>query len=202
VIYKSSELTKTLTLVLGLLGVGLFPLNAFADADQSSSTLNSGMSLHSDSSEVGIASLKSATYSSAIAPASDDTLIASHSTTNASNVSAAVEPAADNLQEQEQDTQMEQVTSVSQLSDVRPTDWAFQALQSLVERYGCIVGYPDKTYRGNHALSRYEFAAGLNACMDRVNELLAAGTAGLVKKEDLITFQKLQEQFEIGRAHV
>jgi hypothetical protein len=153
------------------------------------------MSLHSDSSEVGIASLKSATYSSAIAPASDDTLIASHSTTNASNVSAAVEPAADNLQEQEQDTQMEQVTSVSQLSDVRPTDWAFQALQSLVERYGCIVGYPDKTYRGNHALSRYEFAAGLNACMDRVNELLAAGTAGLVKKEDLITFQKLQEQF-------
>ncbi|MBD1842973.1 hypothetical protein H6F89_06020, partial [Cyanobacteria bacterium FACHB-63] len=37
-----------------------------------------------------------------------------------------------------------QVTSVSQLSDVRPTDWAFQALQSLVERYGCIAGYPDR----------------------------------------------------------
>ena len=28
------------------------------------------------------------------------------------------------------------VTSVSQLSDVKPTDWAFQALQSVVERYG------------------------------------------------------------------
>jgi uncharacterized protein involved in exopolysaccharide biosynthesis len=39
---------------------------------------------------------------------------------------------------------MEQVTSVTQLSDVRPTDWAFQALQSLVERYGCIAGYPDR----------------------------------------------------------
>lgn len=37
---------------------------------------------------------------------------------------------------------MSQVTSVSQLSDVQPTDWAFQALQSLVERYGCIAGYP------------------------------------------------------------
>ncbi|MDX2239799.1 MAG: S-layer homology domain-containing protein, partial [Leptolyngbyaceae cyanobacterium bins.302] len=49
--------------------------------------------------------------------------------------------------------QLDQVTSVSQFSDVRPTDWAFQALQSLVERYGCIVGYPDKTYRGNRALS-------------------------------------------------
>jgi Carbohydrate-selective porin, OprB family/S-layer homology domain len=88
-----------------------------------------------------------------------------------------------------------QVTSVSQLSDVRPTDWAFQALQSLVERYGCIAGYPDRTYRGNRALTRYEFAAGLNACLDRVNELIAAATADLVKKEDLATLQKLQEEF-------
>ncbi|MBW4694441.1 MAG: iron uptake porin [Lyngbya sp. HA4199-MV5] len=90
---------------------------------------------------------------------------------------------------------MRQVTSVSQLTDVKPTDWAFQALQSLVERYGCIVGYPDKTYRGNRALTRYEFAAGLNACMDRINELIAAGTADLVKKEDLLAVQKLQEEF-------
>ena len=30
------------------------------------------------------------------------------------------------------DNSIEQVTSVSQLSDVQPTDWAFQALQSLV----------------------------------------------------------------------
>lgn len=88
-----------------------------------------------------------------------------------------------------------QVTSVSQLSDVRPTDWAFQALQSLVERYGCIAGYPDRTYRGNRALTRYEFAAGLNACLDRVNELIAASTADLVKKEDLAALQKLQEEF-------
>ncbi|UBF26500.1 iron uptake porin [Kovacikia minuta CCNUW1] len=89
----------------------------------------------------------------------------------------------------------EQVTSVSQLSDVKPTDWAFQALQSLVERYGCIVGYPDKTYRGNRALSRYEFAAGVNACMDRMNELLTAALSDFVRKEDLITIQKLQEEF-------
>ncbi|WP_421657446.1 iron uptake porin [Leptothermofonsia sp. ETS-13] len=90
---------------------------------------------------------------------------------------------------------MEQVTSVSQLTDVKPTDWAFQALQSLVERYGCIVGYPDKTFRGNRALSRYEFAAGLNACMDRISELIAAGTADLARKEDLVALQKLQEEF-------
>ena len=88
-----------------------------------------------------------------------------------------------------------QVTSVSQLSDVRPTDWAFQALQSLVERYGCIAGYPDRTYRGNRAMTRFEFAAGLNACLDRVNELIAASTTDLVKKEDLATLQRLQEEF-------
>ncbi len=91
--------------------------------------------------------------------------------------------------------EIEQVTSVSQLSDVKPTDWAFQALQSLVERYGCIAGYPDGTYRGNRAMTRYEFAAGLNACLDKVAELVTAGTSNLVKKEDLEKLQKLQEEF-------
>ncbi|MBD2694650.1 iron uptake porin [Anabaena catenula] len=88
-----------------------------------------------------------------------------------------------------------QVTSVSQFSDVQPTDWAFQALQSLVERYGCIAGYPNGTYRGNRALTRYEFAAGLNACLDRVNELIATATADMVTKQDLATLQRLQEEF-------
>jgi len=88
-----------------------------------------------------------------------------------------------------------QVTSVSQLSDVQPTDWAFTSLQSLVERYGCIAGYPNGTYRGNRALSRYEFAAGLNACLDKVNELISKGLADKVGKEDLATLQTLQTEF-------
>ncbi len=92
-------------------------------------------------------------------------------------------------------SQIEQVTSVSQLSDVKPTDWAFGALQSLVERYGCIAGYPDGTFRGNRAMTRYEFAAGLNACLDKVTELIRAGGSNLVKKEDVEKVQKLQEQF-------
>jgi hypothetical protein len=90
---------------------------------------------------------------------------------------------------------MGQVTSISQLSDVRATDWAFQALQSLVERYGCIAGYPDGTYRGRNFMTRYEFAAGLNACMDRVSELIAAGLADAATREDLATLQRLQEEF-------
>ncbi len=87
------------------------------------------------------------------------------------------------------------VTSVSQLSDVRPTDWAFTALQSLVERYGCIAGYPDRTFRGKQATSRFEFAAGLNACLDKINEIISAGLADKVSTEDLATLQKLQEEF-------
>ncbi len=51
---------------------------------------------------------------------------------------------------------MSQVTNVTQLRDVSPGDWAFEALRSLVERYGCIPGYPDGTYRGNRAMSRYQ----------------------------------------------
>lgn len=103
--------------------------------------------------------------------------------------------------EESQADPLEQVTSVSQLSDVQPTDWAFQALQSLVERYGCIEGYPDQTYRGNRAITRYEFAAGLNACLNRIQELIAASgrpnnsNTNVVTEQDLATLRRLQEQF-------
>ncbi|MFL0647424.1 iron uptake porin [Cylindrospermopsis raciborskii UAM/DH-BiRr] len=88
-----------------------------------------------------------------------------------------------------------QTTSVSQFRDVQPRDWAFQALQSLVERYNCISGYPDGTFRGNRTLNRFEFAASLNACLERVSELIASSTADAVKREDLATLQRLQEEF-------
>ncbi|MEH2151182.1 iron uptake porin [Nostoc sp.] len=101
------------------------------------------------------------------------------------------------------DNQMSQVTSVSQLQDVQPSDWAFGALQSLVERYGCIAGYSDGTYLGNRSISRYEFAAGLDACLEKINEAMpAAGYAyannkiNTVNNEDLILLQRLQSEFK------
>ncbi|MEL6779635.1 MAG: iron uptake porin [Cyanobacteria bacterium J06597_16] len=84
--------------------------------------------------------------------------------------------------------QLAQVTSVSELSDVQPGDWAFTALQRLVEEYGCLEGFPDRTYRGNRALTRYEFAAGLNACLDVVIQLIGEGS-------DLDEIRRLQEEF-------
>ncbi|HEY9674143.1 MAG TPA: iron uptake porin [Waterburya sp.] len=89
----------------------------------------------------------------------------------------------------------DQVTNVSQLSDVRPTDWAYEALRSLVERYGCIAGYPDGTFRGNRAMTRYEFAAGLNACLQQVERLIASSTSEFVTKADLATLQRLIDEF-------
>jgi hypothetical protein len=88
---------------------------------------------------------------------------------------------------------LSQVTSITQLADVRPTDWAFQALQSLIERYGCVAGYPDGTFRGNQAMTRYEAAALVNACLDRVSELLDLGD--FVTQDDLAAIQRLQEEF-------
>jgi len=91
---------------------------------------------------------------------------------------------------------LDQVTNVSQLRDVSPGDWAYEALRSLVERYGCIAGYPDGTFRGNRATSRYEFAAGLNACLQQVERLIAASGEGFVTRQDLETLQRLIQEFQ------
>ncbi len=90
-----------------------------------------------------------------------------------------------------------QVTSVAEFNDVKPTDWAFLALQSLVERYGCIVGYATNppAYKSHRTLTRYEFAAGLNACLDRINELLKTAVEPLATKAEMLTLQRLQEEF-------
>jgi hypothetical protein len=89
----------------------------------------------------------------------------------------------------------DQVTPVNQMADVQPTDWAFQALQELVERYRCLAGYPNRSFHGNQTLSRYEFAAGLNACLNRISESLAAGTQDWQTKGDLEMLRRLQAEF-------
>jgi porin len=90
---------------------------------------------------------------------------------------------------------MTQVTSVSQLSDVQPTDWAFQALQNLVERYGCMAGYPNAMFLGNRALTRSEFAAGLSACLNTIDQTLTSILSNHAQREDLVAIQKLQTDF-------
>jgi len=93
-----------------------------------------------------------------------------------------------------QGNSIDQVTSVNQLRDVSPTAWAYEALRSLVERYGCIVGYPDRTFRGDRALTRWEFAAGLNACLNVMERLIQDGVN--VLKEDLDALKRLMDEFQ------
>ncbi len=87
-----------------------------------------------------------------------------------------------------------QITNVNQLRDVAPTDWAYEALRSIVDRYGCISGFPNQTYRGNQPLSRYEFAAGLNSCLNQIERLIASSES--VSEFDLDTIQQLNQEFE------
>lgn len=100
------------------------------------------------------------------------------------------------IEEYSQDTDsMSQVTNVSQLRDVSPGDWAYEALRNLVERYGCIAGYPDGTFRGNRAMTRYEFAAGLNACLSQVERLIGQGNSN-VDSGDVASLQRLVQEFQ------
>lgn len=89
--------------------------------------------------------------------------------------------------------QLAQITSVSDLTDVQPSDWAFQALQSLVENYGCIQGYPNRTFQGQRPLTRFEFAAGLNACLDVISVLISQSG---VDPDDLAAIRRLQTEFQ------
>jgi hypothetical protein len=95
---------------------------------------------------------------------------------------------------------MGQVNSIFLLKDVSATDWAFQSLKSLVERYNCIAGYPDSTFRGNRTLSRYEFAAVLDSCLRQVESLMDFGS--MPSKEDLDVLSRLTTDFEQELAEI
>ncbi len=95
---------------------------------------------------------------------------------------------------------LRQITNVFQLRDVSPRDWAYEALRSLVERYGCIEGYPNRTFRGNRALSRYEFAAGLNACLEKIESLIAESQS--IIRSDIQVLQRLTREFEAELAAI
>lgn len=72
-----------------------------------------------------------------------------------------------------------QVTSVSQLRDVQPTEWSYQAISNLISRYGCVAGYPNSTFQPGKPASRSDLAALTNACLDRIAEYQSEADARL-----------------------
>jgi hypothetical protein len=87
------------------------------------------------------------------------------------------------------DAPMGNTIPVSALTDVQPTDWAYETLRSLAERHGC--GLSRNPFQGNQALTRFEFATGLSLCLDRIRTI-----AG-IPQSDLEILTKLQSEFAI-----
>ncbi|WP_013334617.1 iron uptake porin [Gloeothece verrucosa] len=87
-----------------------------------------------------------------------------------------------------------QVPRVNQLKDVSSRDWAYESLRSLAERYKCIVGYPNLTDRGNQTLTRWEFAVGLNICINNMESLIQENVA--ILREDIETLKRLAQEFD------
>ena len=97
-----------------------------------------------------------------------------------------------------------QVNNVNQLRDVSPGHWAYDALKKLIERYGCIRGYEDGTYRGNNPVTRYEFAVTLSDCIQAIERLIATSNQNssrpspspAIDRGDLGRLQRLVSEFE------
>jgi len=60
---------------------------------------------------------------------------------------------------------IEEVQSISQFSDVYPSDWAYKALIETAQRHGCVTATP------SGAMTRYEAAALLNNCIGNVAQV-------------------------------
>jgi len=98
-----------------------------------------------------------------------------------------------NAQQPNRDTQIKQINNVSDFSDVKPTDWAYSALQNLIQVYGYPQGYQDGTFRGNRAMSRYEFAAALNGLLSVISDFDKLQ----ITQEDLQILKRLQIDFAL-----
>ncbi|AFY99753.1 iron uptake porin [Calothrix sp. PCC 6303] len=92
---------------------------------------------------------------------------------------------------------LDKIPTVDELTDVKPTDWAYQALKTLMERYGILSAYPDSKFRGNQQMTRYEFAAGLAITIDKVEDLVANAIGDEYIRQDAITLRRLQKEYRV-----
>ncbi|MEH1849313.1 MAG: von Willebrand factor type A domain-containing protein [Nostoc sp.] len=76
-------------------------------------------------------------------------------------------------------------------TSILPNHPDYQALQALVQQYSCVV--PIQNF-GTLPVTRTEFAAVLNACLNRSNELIATDPK-IVTQADMKTLQRLQSEF-------
>lgn len=78
-------------------------------------------------------------------------------------------------------------------ADISPSHWAYPAVDNLVNTYGCLNGYPDGSFRGDQPISRNEFAAALNSCLNALVESTEQGQ-GATLDEILADLNRLQAE--------
>lgn len=83
---------------------------------------------------------------------------------------------------------------LAEMTDIRADHWATQALKTVVEQYGLMEGFPDKTFKGGRNLTRFEFAAALRRVMETVEQKLGQGAG--VPQEALKIIKDLQQEYK------
>jgi hypothetical protein len=94
--------------------------------------------------------------------------------------------------------------SAAEMQDLPPDHWAYRAIRDLAERYGVMEGFPDRTFRGNKTVTRYELAAALTKVMQRMDQVVKPGTAAPAPRPvaptaaavDKATVEKLKAEFK------
>jgi hypothetical protein len=99
-----------------------------------------------------------------------------------------------NISRDPQHNLISQANNIKQIQDIQPTDWSYEALQNLIQRYGCISGLENRTYRGEQTISRAEFAAGLNSCLNSIEKIIAQSKN--VPQVDIDTVLRLMQEFQ------
>lgn len=78
-----------------------------------------------------------------------------------------------------------------------PNNPTSQSVPPSTERYGCLSGNGDRTFQGNRPVTRYEFAAGLNACLNQVEQLIDNPAENRVTQEGLAVPRSQLETYRL-----
>lgn len=64
------------------------------------------------------------------------------------------------------------IISIDRIKDVSPSDWYYEDLRVLVDRYGALSYLPDQKFRGNQPASRAEVFALMSSSLSQMEKLL------------------------------
>ena len=81
------------------------------------------------------------------------------------------------------------VVAVNELTDVQGNEWAYKAVQELVEKYDVLEGYPDGTFKGKKPTTRFELAAAVYDLATYFSDEIA------LDRNDLSKLAKLLDEF-------